>query len=191
MAKKSGKTATKPAEQAAPAKEGQHYDYTSFNLWDRKGKDENGKDKYTSPLSPAKVHEDGTKDWKLNVKVPESVSPTGYMNVMLPTGKLSTDPNGRKNLFFKNPCKDKDGNEIAHKFTYYIANEVNELKCVATGAAGKPGVGTEISISPMDLRKAVIEQSKADAAAYAKSREREVPEVEAEAAEAQVEGLSK
>lgn len=186
MAKKSGKTATKPAEQAASKKEEQHYDYTSFILNDRKQKDGT----YRSPLSP-KVKDDGSKDWVLNVKVPESVSPTGYMNVSLPTGKLSSDPNGKKNLFFKNPYKDKEGNAVEHKNVYYIANEVGELKCVATGATGKPGVGTEISISPMDLRTAIIEQSKADAAAYAKSREREVPEVESQASEAQAEGPSK
>lgn len=184
MAKQSGKTATKPAEQAAP-KEEQHYDYTSFILNDR-----NKDGVYHSPLS-AKTKDDGTKDWFLNVHVPERVSPTGYMNVALPVGKLSTDPNGRKNLFFKNPYKDKAGNEVKHKNIYYIANEVGELKCVATGTTGNPGVGTEISISPMDLRKAIIEQSRADAAAYAKSRQREVPEVESQAEAAQAEGPSK
>ena len=68
MAKKSGKTTS-----AAETKPEQHYDYTSFILNDRKQKDGS----YRSPLSP-KVKEDGTKDWILNVKVPESVSPTGY-----------------------------------------------------------------------------------------------------------------
>lgn len=176
MAKKSGKTTS-----AAETKQEQHYDYTSFILNDRKQKDGS----YRSPLSP-KVKEDGTKDWILNVKVPESVSPTGYMNVTMPTGKLSSDPNGKKNLFFKNPYKDKEGNPVDHKNVYFIANEV-ELKAVATGKQGQEGVGTEITLSPMDLRKAVIEQSKADAAKYAKSSKREVPEVPQTESEAEAE----
>ena len=176
MAKKSGKTTS-----VAETKPEKHYDYTSFILNDRKQKDGS----YRSPLSP-KVKEDGTKDWILNVKVPESVSPTGYMNVTMPTGKLSSDPDGKKNLFFKNPYKDKEGNPVDHKNVYFIANEV-ELKAVATGKQGQEGVGTEITLSPMDLRKAVIEQSKADAAKYAKSREREVPEVPQTESEAEAE----
>lgn len=172
MAKKSGKTASAAEAKPEEKKPEQHYDYTSFILRDRKQKDGN----YRSPLSP-KIKEDGGKDWVLNVHVPESVSPTGYMNVTMPSGKLSSDPEGKKNLFFKTSYKDKEGNPVEHANTYYIANEVGTLKGVATGSKDQAGVGTEISISPADLRKAVIEQSKADSAKYAKNNQREVPDV--------------
>lgn len=181
MGKTSGKTAKK-AEVQAPAKTEQHYDYTSFIINDRK--DSAAKEGYRSPIS-ARSNEDA-KEWILNVKVPETVSPTGYMNVSLPSGKLSTDPDGKKNQWFKTPRKDKEGNVMEHSNMIYIANEVGELSGVATGRKDQDGVGTEIKISPQNLREAVIAQSRADMEAYnQKKAEREIPEVgaQAEAAE--------
>ena len=177
MGKTSGKTAAKKSEAQAPAKTEQHYDYTSLIINDRK--DSAAKDGYRSPIS-ARTN-DNAKDWILNVKVPETVSPTGYMNVSLPNGKLSTDPEGKKNQWFKTPRKDKEGNVMEHSNMIYIANEVGELSGVATGRKDQDGVGTKINITPQDLREAVITQSKADMAAYnQKKAEREVPNVEAQ-----------
>lgn len=186
MGKTSGKTAKK-AEVQAPVKTEKHYDYTSFIINDRK--DSAAKEGYRSPIS-ARSNE-GAKEWILNVKVPETVSPTGYMNVSLPSGKLSTDPDGKKNQWFKTPRKDKEGNVMEHSNMIYIANEVGELSGVATGRKDQDGVGTEIKISPQNLREAVITQSRADMKAYnQKKAEREIPEVGAQA-EAAEQDLSK
>lgn len=189
MAKTAGKTAKKPEAQT-PAKNEQHYDYTSFIINDRK--DSAAKEGYRSPISARNNEASGTKTWLLNVKVPETISPTGYMNVTLPDGKLSTDPEGKKNQWFKTPRKDKEGNAVEHSSMVYIANEVGELSCVVTGRKDQDGVGTEIKISPQDLRAAVITQSKADMEAWReKKAEREVPDVETQAEASAEQDLSR
>lgn len=190
MAKTAGKTAKK-SEAQTPVKNEQHYDYTSFIINDRK--DSAAKEGYRSPISARNNEATGAKTWLLNVKVPETISPTGYMNVTLPDGKLSTDPEGKKNQWFKTPRKDKEGNAVEHSSMVYIANEVGELSCVATGRKDQDGVGTEIRISPQDLRAAVITQSKADMDAYhqRKAAEREVPDVGTQAEASAEQDLSR
>lgn len=164
--KKSGKVAPKAAEAKTETKQAakqdtkdQAFQYTSFRIQNKN------------------LRKDKEGNWRLNVNVPETVSPTGWMNVDLPVGKLADDNN--KSLWFKKAHVNKDESVSEKVSDFYIANEIKELNCVS---AGKEGAGKKITISPADLRSAVIEQDTANKAAQATAG-RETPSVESQAEE--------
>lgn len=123
--------------------------------------------------------------WLLNVPVTEDVSPTNWVDITLPSGKLKSDPT-KSNWYSKEveseddvPRSGNKGNEKGEKtLKIHIANEVGELHGITKGAGG----GQEISITPHDLRDSIIRQgviyaSSKAADNKAKDNTREIPEV--------------